>query len=931
MRRDQNVFLQHTLKNWSNYLAFLILFLGASVLMGWQLDIDLLKRPFPRLAAMNPVSSVLFVLSGLALILLQRTFHLKIKYTGYFLAAIIFLTALIKIMDVTQLYPNDIDQLLYSAELEKDAQSNIYNKMAPNAACCFGMLAITLFILFSGNLKRIIVVHYISLIIFFVALLSIIGYIYEVPSFYNPRIHISMAIPTAICFLFFSTAALLLNPDQGIMILLTSNYAGSVTARFLIPAAIIIPTLLGYIRLYFHWHSSISTEFGVAVLMLSIIIIFVVLIWYTSISLNKRDALKRDAEEQLAALNKDLESRIKEGSEKLISRELEYYSLIEQATDGIFISDNKGKYTDVNLSACKMLGYSREELLQMTVFDVMSNEDVQSNPPRFNELSEGKNLLVTRNLKRKDGTIIPVEINGKMLLNGKMLGMVRDITERKIAEQKLAESESLFRQTLDTMMEGIQIHDFDWRYTYVNDSLVKYSQSTSRNELEGYTLMEKYPGIEQSELFKTLDQCMKERIPKHFETEFVFPNGARSFFELSIQPISTGLFILSFDISERKKAEENIQKLNEELEQKVIERTAQLENKVQQLKESEEKFHKAFHNSAAGMTITRLSDSTYLDVNEAFIQLTGYPKPELLGRSSTDLGLVVSMQTREKVLQKIREQGSAKHFEMTIRNKQGDILEVLASVETIMLNGEKYAINIIFDITDRKRAEQQLELVNRELEAFSYSVSHDLRAPLRAIDGYARMLGEDYQKHFDDEGNRLLEVIRKNVLKMSELIDDLLEFSRLGRTELQKTSLDMNILVQGVISEFKNHQAEIKTGTMLPSDGDYALISQVMFNLIGNAIKYSSKKTTPVIQISSERKKDEIQYSVKDNGAGFDMKYADKLFGVFQRLHSAKEFEGTGVGLAIVQRIIIKHGGKVWAESTLHEGATFFFTLPTNQ
>ncbi|HET6990283.1 MAG TPA: ATP-binding protein, partial [Bacteroidia bacterium] len=366
------------------------------------------------------------------------------------------------------------------------------------------------------------------------------------------------------------------------------------------------------------------------------------------------------------------------------------------------------------------------------------------------------------------------------------------------------------------------------------------------------------------------------------------------------------------------------------MERKVIERTAQLEKNIQQLRESEEKFQKAFQGSAAGISITHLSDASYLEINDAFVQMTGYSREELMNHTSVELGLIVNFKKREEILEQVRKHGSAKSFEMTVRHKSGKLLEVLSSVDTIVLGNEKYAINIIYDITERKQAEEQLQLVNKELEAFSYSVSHDLRAPLRAVNGYAEMLSEDYGPQLDEEGKRILQAIKYNAAKMGMLIDDLLSFSRLGRKELQKTSIDMNELVEGVMIEIGKsitHRAEIKIGKLHKTKADYGLLHQVMFNLISNAIKYSSKEKNPVVEINSKEKSGEIVFSVKDNGAGFDMKYYDKLFGVFQRLHTQEEFEGTGVGLAIVQRIISKHRGKIWAEGKINEGAAFYFTL----
>ena len=241
-------------------------------------------------------------------------------------------------------------------------------------------------------------------------------------------------------------------------------------------------------------------------------------------------------------------------------------------------------------------------------------------------------------------------------------------------------------------------------------------------------------------------------------------------------------------------------------------------------------------------------------------------------------------------------------------------------------------------LAERQRAEKelikrttQLETANKELEAFSYSVSHDLRAPLRAIDGFSRVLLEEYKDKLDDEGKRYLNIVRDNTQKMGQLIEDLLALSRLGRKEMQVSRIDMAKLAKTVFDELKdanpgrNIQLEIKT--LPPANGDQAMIHQVFVNLISNAIKFTKFKENAIIEIGSIARMNENVYYVKDNGVGFDMQYLNKLFGVFQRLHSAEDFDGTGVGLAIVQRIIHRHGGKVWAEGKVNEGATFYFNL----
>jgi len=227
---------------------------------------------------------------------------------------------------------------------------------------------------------------------------------------------------------------------------------------------------------------------------------------------------------------------------------------------------------------------------------------------------------------------------------------------------------------------------------------------------------------------------------------------------------------------------------------------------------------------------------------------------------------------------------------------------------------------------------EQLKRINKELESFAYSVSHDLRAPLRAIDGFSAILSKDYTKYLDEEGLRFIAVIRQNAQKMGSLIDDLLSFSRLGRAQMLSTSLSMKDMAGSVFEELYltgiHHKIDFRLSDLHPARGDADMIRQVWVNLISNAIKFTSRNENAEINIYSRVEDDTLVYCIADNGAGFDMKYYNKLFGVFQRLHSEREFEGTGVGLAIVQQVISRHGGRVWAEGKMNQGATFYFSLP---
>jgi light-regulated signal transduction histidine kinase (bacteriophytochrome) len=227
---------------------------------------------------------------------------------------------------------------------------------------------------------------------------------------------------------------------------------------------------------------------------------------------------------------------------------------------------------------------------------------------------------------------------------------------------------------------------------------------------------------------------------------------------------------------------------------------------------------------------------------------------------------------------------------------------------------------------------RELRASNAELEAFSYSVSHDLRAPLRAIDGYAHLLVEEHAAHLSPDARRFLSAISEHTKHMGDLIDDLLDFARLSQSPLETTTLDLEGLVRSVSDDLQrsggDRRVDVVVGALPPARGDPALLRQALVNLIGNALKFTRGRPDARVEIGAARAGGETVYHVRDNGVGFDQRYASKLFGVFERLHRAEEFEGTGVGLALVQRIIQRHGGRVWAEGRVNEGATFYFTLP---
>ena len=342
-------------------------------------------------------------------------------------------------------------------------------------------------------------------------------------------------------------------------------------------------------------------------------------------------------------------------------------------------------------------------------------------------------------------------------------------------------------------------------------------------------------------------------------------------------------------------------------------------------------------------------DLKFVRFNRAGEKLLGRMRDDLLGKSDFDF---FPKEQAEAFINKDREvliKGEVVDIaEEPITTSDGDKWLHTKKIAIIDETGKpKYLLGISEDITasrkqvgeikqlnnELERTVNQLISANKEMEAFTYSVSHDLRAPLRIIDGFGEILLKDYSSAFDEDGRNTLAVIMSNAKHMGQLIDDLLNLSRLGRAQLVVKKVDMREVVDEVLQAMSMMEpqllkADIRVQALRPCVCDISLIRQVWINLISNAVKYSRKKDHPVIEIGWDDKGGETVYYVKDNGVGFEMKYYKKLFGVFQRLHKISEFEGTGVGLALVHRIITKHNGKIWAEAVENEGASFYFTLP---
>jgi len=492
----------------------------------------------------------------------------------------------------------------------------------------------------------------------------------------------------------------------------------------------------------------------------------------------------------------------------------------------------------------------------------------------------------------------------------------QNLKAREAAEAELQKSRSQLQSILDNAPAVVFIKDRKGKYLFVNRLFTEVTGKT-REEIEGHTVEELFPRETAMTAREHERKIFETGNPQQFEEIVDYPDGPRTHLAVKfpLRDASGKIYAtsgISADISERKRAEEERDR---------------------------------FFTLTRDLLCIAGFDGYFKRTNPAWKATFGYSNEEMLSQPFIDFVHPGDRERTVKESAKLAAGDETVSFENRYRCKDGSYRWLLWNARPIV--DQKLIYCSARDVTERKMNEEeiqklnfgiqqraaQLEIANKELEAFSYSVSHDLRAPLRHIDGFVGLLDKQARVKLDDNGKRYLEVIAKAAKQMGMLIDDLLVFSRMGRTELSQQKVDMNSLVEEVINtqktELNGRHVEWKISPLPAVQADHSMLRQALVNLVSNAVKYTRPRDPAVIEIGCQSESPlEFLFYVRDNGVGFDMQYANKLFGVFQRLHHADEFEGTGIGLANVRRIIHRHGGRTWAEGQVDQGATFFYTLP---
>ncbi|MBY0247100.1 MAG: PAS domain S-box protein [Nitrospiraceae bacterium] len=629
---------------------------------------------------------------------------------------------------------------------------------------------------------------------------------------------------------------------------------------------------------------------------------------------------------------------------------------LDATRDGVFVFDpGTLRFSYVNEGVMQQTGYSREELLGMTPLAIKPEFD----EPRFRAMIEPlvsgaqRTYSFTTVHRRKDAVDVPVEINLQCVDAGttlaRMIAVARDITERKRMEVHLKEQVRRFRNIFESV--PVSIWEEDWTGVIVAVASLRSQGITDFNRYfaDRHELVAKllrmvkvvdvnpqtcalFEATTKDQLLASLETVFStEDILPGFMSELVALAEGRHIFEteMALRTVQGKLIhvLLTMTFPDLSHPTERV--LVSLMDITIRKRAEEVQRRLAAIVESTD-------DAIIGKTMHAMITSW----NKGAERLYGYKAEEIIGKSIKVLIPQERWGEEMEIIDRISRGEQIEHFETVRQARDGRLIDISLTASALKdRDGNLVGVSGIGrDITERKRVESELkrrgwllEAANKELEAFSYSVSHDLRAPLRSLDGFSLALMEDCADRLDEQGKDYVKRIRAASQRMGQLVDDLLKLSRNSHVELRRELVDLSALVTSRAEEMRKlwpgRQVELIVEPGLKAEGDSRLLDIVVDNLLNNAWKFTGRRERALIEVGAERREGKTVYFVRDNGVGFDMAYAGKLFGAFQRVHTMAEFPGTGIGLATVQRIVRRHGGRVWIEAVVDKGATVFFTL----
>ena len=656
--------------------------------------------------------------------------------------------------------------------------------------------------------------------------------------------------------------------------------------------------------------------------------------------IKEKDLLKEV--EKLEEVNETLvnEFRYYITTEKESKRRIK--QILENIMESYFEMDNKWHILDLNHNAEIEFGKKKEELIGKVFWNEFPpNKPIWDNFCRAQQEKKHIKFEVYSPISKKwfEMHIHPFEDGASVYFH--------DISERKKLEHDLKESEEKYRTIFENTINPTMIVEEDMTISMVNSEFEKVS-GYLKEEIEGtkWTEMIATEDIGRMMKYHSLRRINKDTAPKRYEAHLINKNREIRDVYLTIGLISEkNKSIVSFmDITGLKKDELELEEYRTHLEELVEKRTEELEEVNRALAESEEKFRELFNRADDMITLVELNEKgipgNFIEVNNVASQRLGYTREEFRNMTPADIVAPEKLMEIPENAVKLIENDCVR-FEIVHITKTGKRIPVEVVNHVFKLKGKQVSLAVSRDVTERKRYEEELEKLvkdlkcsNEELERFAYVASHDLQEPLRTVASFTQLLERRYRGKFDDDADEFMDYIVDASFRMKNQIEGLLEYSRVktDQSGFQPVNLDLilNQVIENLRSLIKENEAVINHNTLPTVMGDYDQLRRVFQNLVGNAIKFRKQDISPIIDISVHENKEEYMFSIADNGIGIEEQYMERIFVIFQRLHTIESYKGTGIGLSVVKRIVERHGGRIWVESEPDIGSTFYFTLPIN-